>query len=152
MKFRTLLLVVVLGSSACPPCVAQAASGKAADRLSYLSVGDRRHLLRVRRQVLAENPDLKSETESLQKERAYVKGEGTEASAQDRETLLNNVLAHGEKMDAAMRKDDPTVGPILDQVKAHRAERLQQRQGQEGASGTGDTGAGSSTSDDNSSN
>jgi hypothetical protein len=98
-------------------------------RLSYLSAQDRQHLLRVRRQVLAGDPDLKSEQESLRKEADFVKGKGTDASADDKETLRNNFLAHREKMNAAMVKADPTVQPILDQVDAHMKARFQQAGG-----------------------
>jgi hypothetical protein len=100
-------------------------------RLSFLSAQDRQHLLRVRRQVLAGDPDLKSEQESLMKEAQSVKSQGTGASADDKQMLRNNFMAHREKMNAAMVKADPTVQPILDQVDAHLKARFQQSGGGE---------------------
>jgi len=103
-------------------------------RLSFLSADDRQHLFRVRQQVLNDNPDLKTEQASLMKERAYVKNKGTDATADDKQTLRNNFLAHSEKMEAAMVKSDPTVQPIIDQIKARMQARFQQNSGGDGAS------------------
>ena len=99
--------------------------------LSFLSADDRQHLLRVRQQVLEQNPDLKTEQESLQKERQYVRDKGADATSDDKAMLRNNFMAHNEKMSAAMVKADPTVQPILEQVKEH----MKQRWGQPGAGG-----------------
>ena len=98
-------------------------------RLDFLSQQDRRHYMRVRRQVMAANPDLKSEQESLMKEMKFVHGKGADATAQDKETLRNNFMAHHEKMDAAMKTADPSVAPILDQINQHFKEMFEQRAG-----------------------
>ncbi len=89
-------------------------------RMGFLSVEDREHLLRVRRQVLEANPDLKSEQESLRQEMKAAKGRSAGSGLTDKETLRGEFRAHREKMNAAMIKADPTVQPILDQIKAHR--------------------------------
>jgi hypothetical protein len=89
--------------------------------------------LRVRHQVMTDNPDLKTEQESLRKERQDVRGQGAGASADDKKTLRNNFLAHNEKMTAAMLKADPSVQPILDKIKSHRQESFQPGAGGAGA-------------------
>ena len=107
-------------------------------RLNFLTADEKAHLMRVHRQVMAENPDLKTEQESLQKEREYVHGKGTNATADDKGMLRDNFMAHNEKMTAAMVKDDPSVQPILDKVKAHMQKRFQDGAGGSGAGGDTD--------------
>jgi hypothetical protein len=104
-------------------------------RLSFLTREEKVHLFKVRKAVLEANPDLKAEQESLTKEREYVKNKGAEASADDRKTLFQNFMAHTQKMDAAMRQQDPSIGPVLDEINAKIQQRVQEKTG--GAS-TGD--------------
>ena len=123
------LLLVLIAVLFCPTRLsAQAAAGGAGagGRLSFLSADDRAHYMKVREQVLASNPELKSEQESFQKEREAMKAKGADASADDRKTMRENFLAHNEKMNAAMKAADPTVGPIIDQIDAKMRERFQQ--------------------------
>jgi hypothetical protein len=147
MKIRNLLLAAVLGLCVMVPCRAQAAG--AGGRLSFLNPVDRAHLLRVHRQVLAENPDLKSEQQSLMTERQEMKAQGSSLTPADRRAFREKVVAHSEKMDAAMRKDDPTVEPILEQVKAHARARRHPGQGQS-SSATNTQGAPDANTDDDS--
>lgn len=137
MKTQLCSLVAVLGFFGALACADRlpAQAGEGQGRLSFLSADDRAHLLKVREQVLASNPDLKTEQESLMKEREFVKGKGADASADDRKTLRENFMAHAEKMNTAMIKADPSVGPIIDQVKAKMKERFQQRSEAGAASG-----------------
>ncbi len=107
-------------------------------RLDFLSADEKAHFLRVRRQVMTDNPDLKAEQESLRKEWQSVRGKGADAPAEDKETLRNHFLAHNEKMTAAMLKADPSVQPILDKIKDHRQERFRQAAGGAGAEGDSD--------------
>jgi hypothetical protein len=104
-------------------------------RLSFLSAEDRQHLMRVRRQVLESNPDLKSEQERLRQEIKSAKdgGSASGANGEGKKALRGELRAHREKMNAAMIKADPTVQPILDEIEAHRKDRLQQAGG--GAAG-----------------
>ena len=104
------------------------AGGRAerANRLNFLSTADRQHFLRVRREAMEAHPELKSEQENLRKEWQALKAQGSNAPAGDRETFRHDLRAHNEQMDAAMLKIDPSIQPILDQIKAHRQERLQQ--------------------------
>jgi hypothetical protein len=144
MKIRNILLTAILAgvSAFSGMAYAQDAGGMGGHgHLSFLSAEDRQHFMRVRQQVLNDNPDLKTEQESLMKEREYVKNKGTDATADDKKTLRNNFMAHSEKMEAAMVKDDPTVQPIIDQVKAKMKERFQQKSG-------GDAGSTSAPSGD----
>ena len=144
MNIRNILLTALLAgvSAFSGMAYAQDAGGMGGHgRMGFLSAEDRQHLMRVRQQVLVANPDLKTEGESLMKEREYVKNKGTDATADDKQTLRNNFLAHSEKMEAAMVKVDPTVQPILEQVKAHMKERYEQKSG-------GDAGSTSAPSGD----
>ena len=97
-----------------------------AHRLSFLSAQDRQHLMRVRHEAMAGDPELKSEQESLKQEWQALKAQGSNATAEDKKALRDQLRAHNEHLDAAMLKVDPTVQPILDQIKAHRSERFQQ--------------------------
>jgi hypothetical protein len=122
LLFFTIVLGLV-GGMLCPTGLrAQANDG--GKMLSFLSAEDRLHFMKVRREVMARNPDLKTEQESLVQERKYVKDKGTDATADDRKTLRNNFLAHSEKVQAAMLKADPSVSPILDQINARIKDRL----------------------------
>jgi hypothetical protein len=143
MNFRNILLTAILAgvSAFSGMAYAQDAGGTGGrGHLGFLSAEDRQHLMRVRQQVLADNPDLKTEQESLMKEREYVKNKGSDATADDKQTLRNNFLAHSEKMEAAMVKADPTVQPIIDQVKAKMKERYEQRAGDGAGSGSASSG------------
>jgi hypothetical protein len=139
MKIRNFLLAAMLSgvSAFSGMAFAQDAGGAGRGRLSFLSAEDRQHLMRVRQQALADNPDLKTEQESLMKEREFVKNKGTDATADDKQTLRNNFMAHGEKMEAAMVKIDPAVQPIIDQVKARVKERFEQHAGGDAGSSAG---------------
>jgi cell pole-organizing protein PopZ len=66
-----------------------------------------------------------------------VKNKGADATADDRKTLFQNFMAHSQKMDAAMRQQDPSIGPVLDEINAQLQQRIQQKTGGAGdASGT----------------
>ena len=115
------------------------AGGRAerAQRLSFLSAEDRQHLMRVRRQAVEGDPQLKSEQENLKQEWQSLKAKGSSATPEDKETLRRDLRANNEQLEAAMLKIDPTIQPILDQIKAHRQERFQQGGG---GTGGGDSG------------
>jgi hypothetical protein len=119
-----------------PRVHAQESNASPAARLSFLSADDRAHFLKVRQQVLDSNADLKAEQDSLDQERKFVKDKGADATADDKKTLFQNMIAHGKKMQGAMRAADPTIGPVLDQIDAKMKERMQSLQGQGNGSGT----------------
>jgi hypothetical protein len=102
-------------------------------RLAFLSAEDRARFLKVREQVLDGNPDLKAEQESLEKERQFVKNQGAQASQDDRKTLRKNTRAHFEKMNAAMLHADPSLSPVLDEIRAKMKERHQKQAASDGA-------------------
>jgi hypothetical protein len=133
MIIRNLLLVAILGLSGAVPCLAQAAGGGGGGRMSFLSEDDRSHLIRVHEQVLAANPDLKTEQDSLKTQWQDLKSKGDSATPEDRSALRDSMTSHMKKMDAAMLKADPTVGPILEKIKAHMKERFHDHAGQGGA-------------------
>jgi hypothetical protein len=137
MKSHSLLsasLLILVSLLFQPTAVHAQANRGGGARLSYLSADDRVHLMKVRKQVLESQPDLKTEQESLEKEWKFVKGKGTDATPEDKETLRNNFQAHNEKMNAAMLQADPSIAPVLDQVKAHRQAQLEQHAGAGGSS------------------
>ena len=111
------------------------AGAGAGSRLSFLTREEKIHLYKVRKAVLASNPDLKAEQDSLTKEREYVKNKGAAATDDDKKTLFQNFMAHTQKMDAAMRQQDPSIGPVLDEIKAKIQARIQEKNG---GAGTGD--------------
>lgn len=88
--------------------------------MKFLSEADRKHLAHVRREVLADNPQLKAEKESLRQERRAAKDGGSTSSAADRHALHEKRHEYRKQMEAAMLQADPTIQPVLDQIKAHR--------------------------------
>jgi hypothetical protein len=132
--FPTLLCALafgLLGSLSLPAQTNQ--GGGAGARLAFLSAGDRAHFLKVRQQVLDSNADLKAEQESLEKERQFVKNQGSQASQDDRKTLRENTMAHFQKMNAAMLQADPSISSILDEIKAKMKERYEKHADSGGA-------------------
>jgi DNA-binding PucR family transcriptional regulator len=123
--FPTLLCALAFGLLGSLSLSAQTNQGGGA-RLGFLSAEDRVHFLKVRQQVLDSNPDLKTEQESLEKERQFVKTQGAQASQDDRKTLRENTMAHFEKMNTAMLQADPSISSILDEIKAKMKERPEQ--------------------------
>jgi hypothetical protein len=138
MNFRLFLPILaanlLLGLSVVP-LHAQSDNGAATggagggSRLSFLTREEKIHLYKVRKAVLDSNPDLKAERDSLTKEREFVKNECANATADDKKTLFQNFMAHTQKMDAAMRQQDPSIGPVLDQINAKVQERIQEKTG-----------------------
>jgi hypothetical protein len=132
MKLSLLFLAVLIALTAAPVHSLRAQANDQAGggrKLAFLSAADRMHFLKVRKEVLTSNPALKSEQESLQKEREFVKNKGTAATPDDRKMLIQNFIAHSKNMRDAMVKDDPTITPVLDQVDAKMKERFQKRLG-----------------------
>ncbi len=84
-------------------------------------------LMKVRQQVLADNPDLKAEQDAIKQQAQSLKG--GDASPQDKADFMQKLQAHQEKMKAAMLKVDPTLGPVIDQAEAEMKQKFQQRAG-----------------------
>jgi len=135
MNTRSLFFTAVIGALSAFSGLAygQATEGAGAaggaergHRLDFLSREDKMHLLRVRRQVLQSDPSLKAEAESLRQDAQSVRNKGSDVTAEDKAALRHRLREHREKMDAAMVKADPTIQPVLDQIKAHLKQRLGQ--------------------------
>ena len=127
------LVIGIVGFIGTPPARcdldASSASGGENRHLAFLSPADRQHLLKVRREVMRDDSALKTEQDSLQKEREFVKNKGASATADDRKMLMQNFKAHNQNMRDAMLKADPSIAPVLDQVAAKMKEQMQDRRG-----------------------
>jgi len=98
--------------------------------LSSLSAEDKMKFIKARRQVLADNPDLKAEQEDLAKQRESLKSQGSNASQDDRKTLFQNMMAHEKKMQTAMLAVDPSLSPVFDQIDQQMKEKFHAHAGQ----------------------
>ena len=125
--------------SGTPPAANDAAGGGGrfggGKRLDFLSQADREHYLSVRKEVLKSNPDLKAEQKDLMQQMKAV-NDGS-APGTDKQALFQKMMAHHQKMDAAMKAADPSVAPIVDQVNEHMKARFQKRFGNGGDAGSG---------------
>jgi hypothetical protein len=139
MKSHVFLLALLLALAGASFCLLPAQTdeqGGAGARLSFLSDADKTHLLKDRHDVLESHPDLKAEQESLVKQWQALKDQGSSASPEDRRALRQSFMAHSQKMQAAMLKDDPSIAPVLAQVDAKMKERFKDH----AATGAGDSG------------
>ena len=138
---RVLFFSIALAFASALPALAQDQEGAAGGGGDLgLSQADQAHFLKVRQEVLDNNPQLKQEQDSLEKERQFLKDKGSDASTDDRRTFWQNMKVHHENMSAAMLKQDPSIKPILDQIDQKMKERFRQRF-QNGGNGSGDAGA-----------
>ena len=133
-QLGAVVFTLMLGLSCGETAVAQdqSAAGQQSGPLSSLSAQDKMKFLKARKEVLANNPDLKAEQESLTKERAAIKNEGDNATQDERTVLFQNTMAHEKKMKAAMLQVDPSLGPVFDQIDQQMKQKFQQRAAQNG--------------------
>jgi hypothetical protein len=112
------------------PSDSQQADGQAQQQgpLSSLSADDKMKYLKARREVLANNPDLKSEQEDLAKQRQGIK----DASPDDQKAFRQNFMAFQKKLKDAMLQVDPSLGPVFDQIEQAIKQKFQQAGGQGG--------------------
>ncbi len=136
-KFRAVIGALFLGLVQTGIAVAQEqpgdnqqGNGQQHRLLSSLSQQDKIKLLKARKQVLANNPDLKAEQEDLVKQRQALKGQGTNASKDDRKALRQKSIAHEKKMQNAMLQVDPSLAPVFEQIDQAMKEKRQQHQDQ----------------------
>jgi len=125
LPFHLTLCTLILALLCASPAFAQDDSGGGSRSaiFSSLSKEDKMKLLKARREVLANNPDLKAEQEGLAKQREELK----DGSDDDKKILFQNLMAHEKKMRAAMLQVDPTLQPIFDQIDQAMKEKFQQR-------------------------
>ena len=90
--------------------------------LASLSADDKMKFLKARRQVLANNPDLKAEQDELAKERLSLK----DASPDDKMSFRQKFMEHQKKMKDAMLQVDPSLAPIFDQLAQQMKQKFQQ--------------------------
>ena len=90
--------------------------------LASLSSEDKMKFLKARRQVLANNPDLKAEQDELAKERLSMK----DASPDDKKAFRQKFMEHQKKMRDAMLQVDPSLAPIFDQLAQQMKQKFQQ--------------------------
>lgn len=109
----------------------QSGSGQGS-RLSFLSSDERSELMRARKTILANNPDLKAEQEDLRKQAQALKSGDGSANPDDKKALMQNFLAHEKKMKAAMLQVDPNLAPVFDKIDAAMKQKMQDRAGQNG--------------------
>ena len=91
--------------------------------IGFLPQADQDRVSAAYHKALVDNPALKTEGDALMKEAPDVRG----MSSQDRMAFMEKRRMHDQKMREAMLKEDPTLGPALDQIDKHlsamRAER-----------------------------
>ena len=88
---------------------------------SALDSDDMTKLVKVREQVLADNPDLKAEEEKL-KSMHSAQGQNPPPTAEQKNAAFAEWKAYQKKIRAAMLKVDPTLAPIfarLDESRKH---------------------------------
>jgi hypothetical protein len=85
-----------------------------------LAPDERAHLRKVQKQVLANDPALKAEDDSLRQQREDLEDQGSSASPDDRKALMAKWHDHQQKVRAAALKLDPTLAPIYAKLDAWR--------------------------------
>ncbi len=104
-------------TNAPPSSPPQAGQGMSA----ALSPEERAHLRKVQKQVLAADPALKAEDESLRQQRQDLEDQGASASPDERKALFAQWHEHSLKVRAAALKLDPMLAPIFVKLDAWRA-------------------------------
>jgi hypothetical protein len=140
MVVSTLLIAASAGMTSAqtpaPATTAPAAppAGKPGGMLSSLSEEDKAKLIKARTEVLQSNPDLKAEQDDLMKQREAMRA-NPDAAPEDKMALYQSMMAHEQKMKAAMLKVDPTLQPVLDKLDAEMKQRMAQRAAAMGGAG-----------------
>ena len=113
-------LALALGMATLTPTFAQTDSTPPAApaKAAALTAEERAQLTKAHDAALAADPALKTEDDSLTKQRADLKAKGASASADDKAALKAKWTEHQDKLHAAMIKIDPTVAPLIDKMKA----------------------------------
>ncbi len=119
---RLALLIGALTAAGLTTSFAQdqtATASATSKHASALTADEKAQLKKDTDQVLAADPDLKTEEDALKKEHDAL---GSDASADDKKALSAKMHAHREKVKAAVLKIDPSAAPIFDKLAAaHKA-------------------------------
>lgn len=91
--------------------------------IEFLSPADQDRVINAYTKAIADNADLKSQEKALRKQRA----EFEDANLAGRRNFREKVRTFQQKLRLAMLKEDPTLGPILDQIDKHRSEMRAKR-------------------------
>ena len=86
---------------------------------STLTAQEKTELQAARQKAMADNPNLQAEEMDLMQKVLAMQGGG--ATDDDRHALGDEMRAHGDKVRAAMIKEDPNVEPIIVKVEAQVA-------------------------------
>jgi hypothetical protein len=113
------------------PCAAQTAEeNHRQTMIGFLPEADQNRVIDAYQKAVAHHADLKSEEAALRKERPKLMA----ATKVDRQAFMEKVRTHQQKLRQAMLTEDPTLGPLLDQIDKHRSEmRAKQEQALNGA-------------------
>ncbi len=132
------LLTLLLAPLALPFTTVQAqdappggggAVGGMREFMSSLTPQEKMQFMKARKQVLAANPDLKTEGENLLKEKQQL---GDNPSPEDRRGFFQDVSTHEGKMREAMLKVDPSLSPVFAKIDQSMKQKIQERMQQAG--------------------
>ncbi len=107
-----------------PPTTSVIPQGPGVNNLStVLTPAEKAQLEKDHAAVLAANPDLKTEADSLKAQHEALKSQGANASPDAKTALKAARKELEQKMQIAMLKIDPSVAPILAKLKAAHKEK-----------------------------
>ena len=112
----------------------QPANPQLAREISFLTPAQQEKYAKARAKALADNPKLKTDGETLMRQAEAVMTKGTAA---DRQTFIEKMNSHRQKLRQAMVKEDSSLGPIFveidKQISETKAKQLGQMQSSSGA-------------------
>ena len=121
----SLPLLAQTDSSTPPPATPPGSGGGAGyaaiiqEATSTLTPQEKTELQVARQKAMANNPDLQAEEMDLMQK--VIAMQGGSATDDDRHALGDEMRAHGDKVRAAMIKEDPNVQPIIVKVETQVA-------------------------------
>jgi Skp family chaperone for outer membrane proteins len=80
--------------------------------LSFLPQADQDRVVAAHTRALADDPKLKAQEDALREESKHLQ----EANSADRMAFMEKRRSYEQRVRQAMLKEDPTLGPILDQI------------------------------------
>lgn len=107
-------------------------------KMDFLTPEEQAKLDAARKKAMESDPSIKAEFEAMKQQREAAKDSGVKPTPEERKARMEKRRALEDKVHAAMLKADPTIGPILDKVAAHRKEmmkKVREHRGAQGASG-----------------
>ena len=129
---RLFLVITALALQTAGLCVASAqdqggANAPAMNSPSFssaLTPNERTHLRKVKKQVLANHPDLKAEDDALSQQRDDLDYQGATASPDARTALMAQWHDHQQKVRAEALKIDPMLAPIYAKLDAWKQQHV----------------------------